>query len=378
MSETLELLAQLIRINSVNPSLQPGAAGEAEIARFVRGWLQRNGFESYWLESTPGRPSVVGVAKGSGGGKSLMFNGHLDTVGLLPFQGDPLEPRIENGRIYGRGSYDMKSGVAAMLIAAKRAKATNLRGDIVVACVSDEEYASIGTEEVAGQFTADAAIVTEPTKLAITTAHKGFVWLDLTVHGRSAHGSKPLLGIDAIAKMGQFLVQLEAYDLRLRAKENHPLLKWGSVHASLISGGQELSSYPAECKLSIERRTLPGETPQSVERELREILGGIADTDPNFKYTLSLGFSREPMETPRSEPIVQLLHKQAREVLGREPEYAGMSGWTDAAILQAAGIPALLFGVGGAGEHAEVEYTELESLERATQILFEVAREFCA
>lgn len=307
-----------------------------------------------------------------------MFNGHLDTVGLLPFDGEPLEPVIRDGRMYGRGTFDMKSGVAAMLVAAKQAKALKLRGDILVACVADEEYASIGTEEVVRRFSADAAIVTEPTHLDLTIAHKGFVWFDLVVHGKAAHGSRPELGIDAIAKMGKFLMALEQYDLRLRATEQHPLLKYGSVHASLISGGQELSSYPAECKLSIERRTLPHETPEVVRRELKEILQGIAASDADFKWTLTLGFSRNPMEISTEEPIIQIAKRHVEAIAGKTPSYRGEPFWTDAAILQAVGIPAFLLGADGMGAHAAVEYVELKSMEKLREILLETAKEFCA
>ncbi|MDX2004082.1 MAG: ArgE/DapE family deacylase [Meiothermus sp.] len=378
MTEAVQLLAELLKINSVNPDLQPGAAGEGQVALFVADWLKVNGFEVHWLEATPGRPSVVGIARGAGGGRSLMFNGHLDTVGLLPFEGEPLEPVIRDGRMYGRGSFDMKSGLAAMLVAAKRAKSLRLRGDILVACVADEEYASIGTEEVARRFSADAAIVTEPTHLDLTVAHKGFVWLDVVVHGRAAHGSRPELGIDAIAKMGKFLAALEQYDKGLRSVESHPLLKHGSVHASLISGGQELSSYPAECRLSVERRTLPHETPEAVERELLEILQRIAAEDSDFKYTLTRGFSRSPMEMSTNEPIIQIAKRQVEAIAGKTPSYRGEPFWTDAAILKAAGIPAFLLGVDGAGAHAAVEYVELESMEKLTQVLVETAKEFCA
>ena len=151
MSETTQLLGQLVQIDSVNPDLVPGGAGETQIAKFIQIWLEVRGFETHWLENTPGRPSVVGIARGSGGGKTLMLNGHIDTVTTAGMDISALEPRIEAGRMYGRGSYDMKCGVAAMLIAAVQAKAIHLRGDVIVACVADEENASIGTVEVAAR-----------------------------------------------------------------------------------------------------------------------------------------------------------------------------------------------------------------------------------
>ena len=278
--DPIELLKRLVAIDSVNPDLVPGGAGEKAIGDFCGAWLGERGFEVHRLEEHPGRPSIVGVAKGSGGGRSLMFNGHYDTVTLAGYDGDPLTPNVDaDGKLYGRGSFDMKGGVAAMMVAAARAKARNLRGDILVACVADEEYASFGTEEVVRHFRADAAIVTEPSHLELTVAHKGFAWFEVIVEGRAAHGSRPDLGIDAIAKAGKFLVALEAYDRRMRADPTHAILKSGSVHASMIDGGAEWSSYPARCRISLERRTIPGETPRSVQRELEAIVDAIAAED---------------------------------------------------------------------------------------------------
>ena len=267
MDDPVELLKSLVSIDSVNPDLVPGGAGEAEVAAFCADWLAARGFEVHRVEEVAGRPSIVGIARGSGGGRSLMFNGHIDTVSTASYDGDALSPVIRDGKLFGRGSFDMKSGVAAMMVAAARAKAKGVRGDILVACVADEEYASFGTEQVVLRFKADAAIVTEPSHLELTIAHKGFVWFDVTVQGRAAHGSRPELGIDAIAKAGRFLTALEDYGRDLLAKPTHARLKSGSVHASLISGGEEVSSYPAVCRISLERRTVPGETPESVRAE---------------------------------------------------------------------------------------------------------------
>jgi acetylornithine deacetylase len=379
MNELTQLLQDLVAIDSVNPDLQPGAAGETRAARFVEAWFQHNGFETHWLEATPGRPSVVGIVRGTGiGGRSLMFNGHLDTVGLLPFDGAPLQPRIADGRMYGRGAYDMKCGVAAMMIAAKRCKTLGLSGDILVACVADEEYASLGSEEVVKHFRADAAIVTEPSGLQFTIAHKGFVWFDVTVHGVSAHGSRPELGVDAIAKMGKFLSALEQYDLRLRQETRHATLKHGSVHASLIKGGQEISSYPAACTVSLERRTVPGEAPEQVEAELRAILDDIAAHDTAFRYTLTAGFGRAPMEIAPTADIVQTAARAFERVNGRLPTYRAEPFWTDAEILQSASIPAFLFGADGAGAHAAVEYVDLASVETVCEVLYQTACAFCA
>jgi acetylornithine deacetylase len=375
--ETITLLRDLVRIDSVNPDLVPGGAGESRIADACAAWLGARGFEVHRLEERPGRPSIVGIARGQGGGRSLLFNGHYDTVTLAGYHGDPLDPAMRDGRIYGRGAFDMKGGVAAMMVAAARAKEEGLRGDILVACVADEEYASIGTEEVVRRFRADAAIVTEPSHLELTIAHKGFIWFDVIVRGRAAHGSRPELGIDAIAKAGRFLTALEEYDRRLRANPTHPILGSGSVHASLIRGGEELSSYPAECRISLERRTIPGETTQSVRAELEAILARIGDADPAFAAEIAPGLERVPFEIGEGEPIVRALDAVATQALARKPIRRGEPFWTDCAILQSAGIPCLMFGADGGGAHAATEWTTTESLTALTDILARTAIAFC-
>lgn len=375
--DPIELLKKLVSINSVNPDLVPGGAGEAAIGDFCAAWLSERGFEVHRLEEHPGRPSIVGVARGSGGGRSLMFNGHYDTVSIDGYGGDALSPRIEDGRLYGRGSFDMKGGVAGMMVAAARAKTTGLRGDIVVACVADEEYASFGTEEVVRLFKADAAIVTEPSHLELTIAHKGFVWFDVIVEGRAAHGSRPELGVDAIAKAGRFLMALEDQDRRLRNNPTHAILKSGSVHASKIEGGAEMSSYPARCRVSLERRTIPGETPETVKAELEIIIEEIAARDPDFHATVEVGLNRGPFEVTETEPIVATLDRVATKALGRTPARRGEPFWTDCAILKQAGIPCVMFGADGAGAHAASEWTTVESVRTLADILTETAVEFC-
>jgi acetylornithine deacetylase len=373
----IELLKQLVAINSVNPDLVPGGAGEAAIAEFCAGWLSQRGFEVHRLESRASRPSIVGIARGSGGGRSLMFNGHIDTVSIATYDGDALDPVVRGGKLFGRGSFDMKGGVAAMMAAAARAKGQGLRGDILVACVADEEYASFGTEDVAKAFTADAAIVTEPSHLELTVAHRGFAWFDVLVEGRAAHGSRPELGLDAIAKAGKFLVALEAYDKRLRAEPSHALLKSGSVHASLISGGEEISSYPASCEISLERRTIPGESSATVAAELQAIIDAVAASDPHFRAVLTPGLERPPFEVCEREPIVQALEAAASRHLGCTPTRRGEPFWTDCAILQNAGIPCVMFGADGGGAHAASEWTTVESVERLADILTDTALDFC-
>jgi len=377
MSELVDLLARLVAIDSVNPTLVPGAAGEAAIAAFVRDWLAARDAEVHWLESTPGRPSVVGRFAGRGGGRSLLLDGHLDTVGVEGMA-EPFSARVANGRLYGRGAYDMKGGVAAMLVAAARAAASGLEGDVLVACVADEEVASLGTAEVAERFRADGAIVTEPTGLDLVVAHKGFVWAEIDLAGRAAHGSRPDLGIDAIAHAGRVLAGIERLGEELAGGASHPLLGTASVHASTIEGGDGWSLYPARCRLRVEWRTLPGEGPADVEAKLRELLAGLAAADPRFAANLRMDLAREPHEVDPGHALAATVRAAAAAATGREPATTGVAYWADAALLGAAGIPTVMFGPGGAGAHEAEEWAELESVEACAAALEEAIRAWCS
>ena len=373
-SEVTRLLADLVAIESVNPDLVPGATGESKIADFCQRWMTAHGLEVERLESRPGRPSVVGVARGTGGGRSLMLNGHYDTVSLGGFVG---EPRVEDGRLVGRGAYDMKSGVAAAMMTAARARRQRLGGDVIVACVADEEHSSWGTEEVLMRYTADAGIVTEPSELQAVLSHKGFAWFDITILGRAAHGSRPDLGIDAITKAGHALVALEKWGARLRLGRQHPVLGPATVHASLIGGGEEASSYPASCTITIEVRTLPGQTGAAVETELRDVLGRLSQTVPDFRWRISRGLERNPFEADRESPIVRTLLSEAEQALGRPAVVRGEPFWTDCALMRDAGIPCLMFGASGGGAHAADEWVDLASVETLTEILAGTVHRFC-
>jgi acetylornithine deacetylase len=368
VSNTADLLAHLVEIESVNPTLVPGGAGEAEIARFVAEWLRERGVTAQVDEVAHGRANVVASVPGSGGGRSLLLCAHMDTVGVEGMAA-PFEARAEDGRMHGRGSFDMKGGLAAVMAAAAAVADAGLRGDVIVAAVCDEEHGSIGAEKVAADLRADAAIVTEPTGLEVCVAHKGFVWVDVETVGVAAHGSRPDLGVDAIAAMGEVLVGLSRLGGRLAGTRPHPLLGTGSVHASLIEGGQELSSYPERCLLRLERRTVPGETLAEVEAQIAEIAPGAA---------VRSTFERAPFEVAADAPIVNAVRRHAVAILGREPATVGHAAWMDAAVLSAAGIPTVVFGPSGAGAHAVEEWVDLDSVERCAQVVEAVAREWCA
>ena len=353
--DVIELTQRLDAIDSVNPALVPGGAGEPEIARFVVAWAEESGLAAEVLEATPGRPSVV-VRKREGRGRTLMLCAHLDTVGVDGMS-DPHAPRIDGDRLYGRGAYDMKSGLAAALIACRDAE-----GDVLVAAVADEEHASLGVQEVLAAHTADAAIVTEPTERELIVAHKGFLWIELEIEGRAAHGSRYEEGVDAIVKAGPVLTAIGELDTRL-AEHSHPLLGRGSVHASLIEGGAELSSYPARCTIGLERRTLPGETAAQVEAEIAALSRGAK------QRTLLV---REPFEVDPGAEIVRAVAEAAGG-----PELAGAPYWADAAFIAAAGIPTVMYGASGAGAHAAEEWVSVADTIAVTETLIAVARRMC-
>ena len=376
MSDVAELTAQLVALESINPDVVSTGSGEGEVARCVAEWCERAGLETTLTEPAPGRPNVVAVARGSGGGRTLILNAHTDTVGVAGMT-DPFVARLDGGRLYGRGTYDMKGSLAACMLATAEAARRGMRGDVVLTAVSDEEFASIGTEAIAASIRADAAIVTEPTEMQLAIAHRGFVCFEIETIGRAAHGSRPHLGVDAIAKMGRILVGIEELDRELRGHPTHARLGSGSVHASLIEGGQEYSSYPARCLLQAERRTIPGETPELAEGEIRDILSASGRDDPEFSGEVRVVASREPFEVAEDAELVEMVRRSATSVVGEEPDVVGVSFWADSALLAASGIPTVLFGPRGEGAHAEVEWVDVGDLERCVEIYSAVAAEVC-
>jgi acetylornithine deacetylase len=376
-AEVERLVADLVAIDSVNPTLVPGGAGEAEVMRFAAEWMDGAGLEVDVVEAAPGRPSVIGTARGSGGGRSLMLNGHLDTVGVEGMS-EPHAPCVRDGRLYGRGGYDMKGGVAACMLAAAAAARAQLAGDVVVTAVADEEHSSIGVQAVLERVRADACVVAEPTSLDVVVAHKGFAWWEVGATGRAAHGSQPHLGIDAIAAIGPVLTAVTELERSL-AGRRHDLLGPGSVHASLIAGGQELSSYPERCLLSIERRTLPGEDAAQLDAELaRLVAAGAARPEVGAELDAHTTLVRAPFEVAPDEPIVMLLRDVLTERRGSAPAVRGHSAWMDAAFIAAAGIPTVVFGPDGAGAHAVEEWVDLASVRECAEALVATAGAFCA
>ena len=377
-------LVELVATNSINPSLALAAEGEAAIAEVTARHMREAGLQVERYESEPGRPSVVGRLVGTGEGPTLMLNAHYDTVGVEGMEA-PFDPVIENDRLYGRGSYDMKGSLAAC-IEATRAIAVSgqtLAGDVLIAAVADEEYASIGTVDLLerrdrGELDFDAVIVTEPSSLALCVAHRGFTWLEIETQGYAAHGSRYQIGIDANIRMGRVLQQLEALLSDLQAGPGHPLLGPPSLHAALIEGGVGISTYSPSCKLQIERRTVPPETQETIENEIANLLDSLRNDDPTFESTWRTSFHRDPFETTPDALIARCVSTAAARVLGKHPDVMGDSAWMDSALTSEAGVDTVVIGPHGQGAHAAVEWVDITSCVQLAEILAHAAIDFCS
>ena len=376
--DAVALTRALVSIDSRNPALAPGAPGEAPVARLLAETLRAWGLRVETHDALPGRPNVIARA-GKAGGRALMFNGHIDVVGVEGMTHAPFAGEVRGERLYGRGATDMKGGVAAMCAAAWQAARSSLTGEITVAIAADEEYESIGTRTMLERgIRADAAIVGEPTSLEVMPAHRGFVWIEVVVHGRAAHGSRSDVGVDAIRHAGLLLAELDRVDAEQLPRRTHPLLGRASLHASTIEGGIGMSTYPDRCVLRLERRTLPGEAGADVIDEVRRTCDAVRQRRPEFAADVSLLLAQGPSDVPTDAPIVRALQDALREC-GERARVTGMSAWVDAALLNAAGIPAICFGPGDISlAHAAEEYILLPEIDRAAEVLTVLARRWCA
>lgn len=372
------LARALVQVDSRNPALAPGAPGEHACAAMLRDVLHSWGFHTDLQDAAPGRPNLVARIGSPRGGRSLMFNGHLDVVGIDGMTHAAWAAEERDGRIYGRGAADMKGGVAAMCGAAWRAAQASGRGEIIVAAVVDEEFESAGTRAILARgIRADAAIVTEPTSLAIMPAHRGFVWIEVVVTGRAAHGSRWEIGVDAIRHAGLLLAELDRIDEEVLPHSVHHLLGRGSLHASLIEGGIGLSTYPDRCALKLERRIIPGQTVDDVMAELDRACIAVKARRPTFEATSRVMFAQSPSDVASDTPIVREL-AHAMEECGESVSIEGMSAWTDAALLNDAGIPAICYGPGDISlAHAAEEYIPLTEIDRAADVLAKFAQRWC-
>jgi acetylornithine deacetylase len=308
-----------------------------------------------------------------------MLNAHMDTVGAGEMA-QPFTPQVRGNRLYGRGAQDMKGSLAACITAVKALIDADIQpaGDLLIAAVADEEYASLGTSEVIETLAASGslparAIVTEPTEMRIALAHRGFTWLKVETRGQAAHGSRWWEGIDANRHMGRLLVELDSLADELTRRPPHPLVGPPSLHTPLLNGGSEMSIYAAHCILHIERRNVPGETPDQIEGEIRSILDRLAAADPHFQANLETWFARPAFEARRDSALLPLLSLAYTAVMGVAPATVGVPFWTDAALLAAAGVDTLLLGPTGAGLHTQEEWVDIDSCVMLAGVLAETA-----
>jgi len=371
LSSVLNVLAELIRTPSVNPSLADDGTGEQEIAVVAQQWLAANGLRSWLEETAPGRPNVV-AETGTGDGPALVFCAHLDTVGTSGMTIPPFDPNRDGNRVYGRGSYDMKGSAAAVMSAAAALARADIRGRVLIALVADEEYASIGAQDFVKRHKTDACVVTEPSEGKLVLAHKGFVWVEIAAKGRAAHGSRWDLGVSAIARMANIITALERFDQNELRNRTHPLVGSASQHCSLIRGGTGLSTYAEECVLSVERRTLPGESPERVLEEIQDLIRTSGE-----QAEIRRLLDRPPLSCDGDSKIAISLRQAAINVRGQAPEIGGVSYWMDAALFAAAGIPTVNYGPSGAGAHEAVEWVDLDSVVTTARVLVETAVCFC-
>ena len=375
--DAVALARALIHIDSRNPTLAPDSPGEGDCARTLAAILDDWGFAVQVVDAAPGRPNVV-ARIGPHNAPALMLNGHLDVVGVAGMVHQPFSADLRGGRIYGRGSADMKGGLAAMCAAAATSTSRNLDRQVIITAVVDEEYESLGMRALlAAGVRAEQAIITEPTRLAICPAHRGFAWFDVELKGKAAHGSRYDVGIDAITHAGLLLVELDRLEDTRQAGPTHPLLGRGSLHASKIEGGVGMSTYPERCSLAIERRTIPGESVEKATREITDACARVKSDRPEFDARVTLSTAQLPSDVPVDAPVVRRL-VGAVEREGIPVRIEGLSAWTDAALLNEAGIPTVCFGPGDiALAHAAEEFVPLDDIERATRVLGRVIREWC-
>jgi acetylornithine deacetylase/succinyl-diaminopimelate desuccinylase-like protein len=375
--DVVALTRRLVAIDATNPSLVPGGPGERELAEAVAGWLADRGFVVRLVGSDPARPSVLARRTGTGGGRTLLLAGHLDTVGGSGSgsgSGAPMGSDVAPApdRIVGRGGYDMAGGLAAAMVAAATAP-PDLAGELLLAFAADEEFGSRGMEELLAAIDGDppphGAIVLEPTDLEVTLAHRGFAWYRVEYEGLAAHGSQPELGVDAIDRALDGLVALREHGVELGGRPRHPLLGAGSVRVATIEGGTDAATVADRCVLVVERRTLPGDPDPGAELERV-----LAASRPARITSL---VTRPAMEADARSPIARSVLTAVELVGGAPAERRGDPWWTDAGLIAAAGIPVVLVGPAGGGAHADEEWVSARSLDTLVAVIDAVILDFC-
>ncbi len=370
-----ETLIDLVKINSINPALEAEGSGEWEVAHCIADKLQALGWDSSLEKISEGRCNVVCHIGGVASGKSLILNAHMDTVGVEGMR-DPFAATIKDGKLYGRGAYDMKGSIAAILGVAKAIHDNKIQlpGSLILSFVADEEYESAGTTEFLKKYTADACIVTEPTDLDICLGHRGFGVYQISTEGVIAHGGLNQIGVDANLKMGKVLHEINIISEKLNARK-HPLVGEASVHVPIINGGQSLFIYSGKCTIHVERRTLPGETENQVLHELQNMLDKIAREDRDFRSELKQIIWRNPYEISKDAPISKALISCIPS--DHKASFIGHGWWEDSGLFGQAGIDTIIIGPKGGGIHQQVEWVELASVHQLSEILLKTYLEFC-
>jgi acetylornithine deacetylase len=374
-----ETLIKLIQIDSRNPSLCSDGPGEIQTVEYLGELYKKLGIPYKIYKLSDKHANIVAKIKGKGYGKTLLFNAHIDTVGTEGME-NPFSGEIKNDRIYGRGSQDMKGSLAAMISTAKTLidNKIELDGDLIIAAVADEEYSSTGTMDLVKNYTADAAIVTEPTNFSLVTAHRGFIWYEIETIGKAAHGSKFDVGIDANMHMGRILAELDKLEKKLRKQNPDTLVGLPSMHASIIKGGTDISTYSAKCTLQVERRTVPGENEEEITQEIQNIINNLSEHDSNFKATVKPFFQRPQFKESSNSEIVKTAETVLNNHFKKPCRFEGAKYWTDAALLSEAGMETLILGPVGNGLHETEEWVDLNSIVDLTHILINIANDYCS
>ncbi|MBI3647699.1 MAG: M20/M25/M40 family metallo-hydrolase [Actinobacteria bacterium] len=378
-AKTQELLAALVRIESVTPWLIPSGRGEADVARFMAEWVGDLPVEVMLDEIAPGRVNFVVRLAGSGGGPTLCVNAHADTVGYANWADRALEPVVEGDRMVGLGAADDKAGCAAALLALRALVETgaSLKGDLLVACVADEEGVSIGTEDLLGRYAMNAMLIVEPDRLPrVITEHQGFGWIDVVVHGKPAHGSAPDEGVDAIVHMAEVVRRLHHLDREVFAANPDPLNGRTVFHTGTITGGTDYATYPSKAVLGIEIGTQPGETLRDRVADIEAIFDEVREEFPDFRGEVVVQLDRDPFRAEGHEALWEALDDAAVEAIGTHLEPDGLNAWADSGLSQKAGIPTLMFGPLGGNFHAPDEWVSISEVASCARIVEGSVRRF--
>ena len=368
--ELIDLTRQLIQIPTENP---PG--NEKPAFLFLRKLISKMGFHVVPYISPKGRWNIVASRRWGKGGRTLIFNGHVDVVPAgdpSQWRYPPFQGRISNGRIYGRGSSDMKGGIASFLQAISmidRSKVPLNRGTVALHLVSDEEcHGHQGMEFLSGKgvIRGDAAIIGEPTDLCPAIAQKGSLWLKISTFGKAAHGSTPHLGENAIETMTHVIKALDS----LRMERVHPLLGKPTLNIGLILGGTKINVVPDQCEIALDRRLIPGEQKQEVLEEIRRALDSAQHRDSPFRYRMEEIDFAEPVEVDAEEEIVKISLEAIQRVRGGRPEIKGLSAFTDGRFyIRQGNIPTLIIGPGELRQaHTADESVGIDALVQACHI----------